>query len=572
MSRAREVTPSTPIGTTKGPGASAADFIMVTPDREGTVKVGEFVYYWDEIYGESLRIIGRVAARTPLKVYPDSFMADPAIPPHEVARILGFDSPDSELYEISVTIMGHFSQSMGFVNPRIAPRPGRPVYLAEAELLAEVLSPIKPEQTGAVNIGWLLTRPAGQVPVVMNANEFTSTHLAIIAGTGAGKSYLAGVIIEELLRPNNAAAVLVIDPHGEYQTLEQIANLKDYRRTDSAIDYKAEAKVMRPNEVRVRRNVLDDDDILYLLGDLSTPQQVIAREALASIRRNRPKWVMDDLLHAVDEVDVAHLSRSGPTEEDHEEYRASKLALALKLRNTLGRAGVFDDHRHTSLQELLRPGRCAILQVGEMDRRSQQIVVATILRRAFEGRVETVRGTIDHRDERFLPFPIFVLIEEAHRFAPAGAEVATTNLLKEVLAEGRKFGVGVGLITQRPGKLDQDVLSQCMTQCIMRIVNPVDQNAIASAVESVGRDLLAELPALSKGQAIIAGAAVNTTILCRVRERLTAHGGAGSKSAEEWTGYFKPEAARRRKADSTLFPQSDPTTGRDLARELFGDE
>jgi DNA helicase HerA-like ATPase len=106
----------------------------------------------------------------------------------------------------------------------------------------------------------------------------------------------------------------------------------------------------------------------------------------------------------------------------------------------------------------------------------------------------------------------------------------------------------------------------------MRIVNPVDQSAVASAVESVGRDLLVELPALSRGQAIVSGAAVNATVLCRVRERLTQHGGASSNSAETWTGFFRPDKARRRQADEALFPGSDGSSEHDLATELFGDD
>ena len=87
----------------------------------------------------------------------------------------------------------------------------------------------------------------------------------------------------------------------------------------------------------------------------------------------------------------------------------------------------------------------------------------------------------------------------------------------------------------------------------------------------VNIDLLVELPALSKAQAIIAGSAVNTTVLCRVRERLTAHGGMATASAEEWTGYFRPEAVKRREADEALFPKDDPSSERDLTGELFGD-
>ena len=559
-----------PIGTTKGPGESAGDFTIVTPDREGVVKIGEFIYYWDEVDGAQQRIFGRVASRTHLKLYPDAFMADPATPPREVARIVGFDSADSELYEVNVSIMGHFSETMGFVNPRIAPRPGLPVFLAEPTTLAEILSSKNPGDTGAVHVGSLLTRGDGEVPVSMDADEFANTHLAIIAGTGAGKSYLAGVIVEELLRPNNAAAVLIIDPHQEYDTLDELPNISDFRKSDAEIEYRPEVKIFREGEFVVRRNVMHHDDILYLLGDVSTPQRVIARRALGSLRKKN--WIFGDLLDAVESVDVARLSGGRSDQDGQEDYRSSKQALTFKLQDTLGRQGAFDDYKHTDMRELLRPGRCSVLQVGGMDRRSQQIVVATILRRAFEGRQQTKRGETDPQDELYVPFPIFVLIEEAHRFAPPGGGVATSNLLAEILAEGRKFGMGIGLITQRPGKLDQDVLSQCMTQCIMRIVNPVDQNAVASAVESMGRDLLAELPALSKGQAIVSGSAVNTTVLCRVRRRETAHGGASYKSAETWTGYFQPEKVRRRKTDGALFPQSDGSDGVDLARELFGDD
>jgi len=115
-----------------------------------------------------------------------------------------------------------------------------------------------------------------------------------------------------------------------------------------------------------------------------------------------------------------------------------------------------------------------------------------------------------------------------------------------VLSEGRKFGVGVGLISQRPGKLDQDVLSQCMTHFIMRIVNPIDQASIAGAVESVGRDLLDELPALSKGQVIIAGSSLNTPVICQTRTRYTRHGGTSVDAAEEWDRYFRRTEERER--------------------------
>ena len=77
----------------------------------------------------------------------------------------------------------------------------------------------------------------------------------------------------------------------------------------------------------------------------------------------------------------------------------------------------------------------------------------------MRARMDTERGLAPRGGENHLPYPAFVLIEEAHNYAPANAEIITTQILKPVLSEGRKFGVSVGLISQRPGKLDGDVRS-----------------------------------------------------------------------------------------------------------------
>jgi hypothetical protein len=137
-------------------------------------------------------------------------------------------------------------------------------------------------------------------------------------------------------------------------------------------------------------------------------------------------------------------------------------------------------------------------------------------------------------------------------------------VIRTILSEGRKFGLGVGLITQRPGKLDSDVLSQCMSQFIMRIVNPVDQESLKYGVEAAGRDLLKELPALTKGQIIIAGACVNTPVLCKVRKRLTQHGGETLNAPELWQNYFKAHRVREREI------QQAPVSGRGRSQTVRG--
>ncbi|MCB0063999.1 MAG: DUF87 domain-containing protein, partial [Caldilineaceae bacterium] len=181
------------IGTVKGPGETPHEFTFIAPDPERRVKHGEFVYYMTEVDGEERQIIGRVTARESVKLFPDSFMADPSVPPNQIATLLGYDSDASELFEITVAVLGYHSKLLGdFINPRVPPAGGSPVFIAEDELLTDVLSKRKQGERGSAFLGSLLSRTPDAVPVALDVKGFTSTHMAIIASTGSGKSYLAG--------------------------------------------------------------------------------------------------------------------------------------------------------------------------------------------------------------------------------------------------------------------------------------------------------------------------------------------------------------------------------------------
>jgi DNA helicase HerA-like ATPase len=238
--------------------------------------------------------------------------------------------------------------------------------------------------------------------------------------------------------------------------------------------------------------------------------------------------------------------------EGDDRYKGTAEALIWRLESVLRHSTIFDDLKHLNLNELFKPGQCTVLKINEVDEKEQQVMVATLLRRLFLARTKTTKKQVSEEDEIYLPYPVFVLIEEAHRFAPAGGDVVSSDFLKTVLSEGRKFGLGVGLISQRPGRLAGDVLSQCNTQFIMRIVNPIDQARVAESIENVGRDLLKELPALTKGQAVIAGEGVNTPVLCRVRSRYTKHGGETMDAPAAWLQYFDAQERARRERETAL--------------------
>src|SRR5205814_10194734 len=130
--------------------------------------------------------------------------------------------------------------------PWIPPQSGKQIFLADDEMLANILSRKHAGEPGSATVGSLLTRKPDAVPIVLSVKDVVSTHMAIIASTGAGKSYLASVLIEELMQPHNKACVLIIDPHGEYKTLEEMANFPEFAEGNDGSGgpiYRANVKV-----------------------------------------------------------------------------------------------------------------------------------------------------------------------------------------------------------------------------------------------------------------------------------------------------------------------------------------
>ena len=537
-------------GTVKGPGELPHEYLFITTDNNKT-RIGEFVYYAARDGDKILNIIGTISSRKLIRNLPDAFLSDPNTPPSLISSLIGLDDC-CEIYEITVETIGYFNERIGdFINPRIPPNPGDAVFLASSDTLAKVLSPKKENDIGSAHIGSLLTRSEGDVPVVLSIKDVVSTHLAILASTGAGKSYTAGVLIEELMRPYNRAAVLIIDPHGEYHTLQSIQGSPHFHGTDG---YAPEVKIYTHEGIKVRFSTLTEADIKYLLPE-GTSEKMLhflhqAWNKLTETRKNG-LWGYHDLR---DEVAAQKYGSENNKNDGGNVSSIEGLLWRMDSRFDKKNGNIFHDVEHIPLKELFRPGRVTILNLSDIEQNEQQVIVGTLLRRVNKARMMTVRGEVpDKNNENFLPYPVFTLLEEAHRFAPAGTSVVSTNILKQILSEGRKFGVGIGLITQRPGKLDQDVLSQCMTQIIMRIVNPIDQQTVAQSVEGAGRGQLDELPALTKGQAVISGVGVNTPVMCRIRQRLTVHGGDTFDAPDEWAKWFSSGSKQKREQDEAIY-------------------
>ncbi|MEM3428860.1 MAG: ATP-binding protein, partial [Thermoplasmatales archaeon] len=125
--------------------------------------------------------------------------------------------------------------------------------------------------------------------------------------------------------------------------------------------------------------------------------------------------------------------------------------------------------------------------------------------------------------------PLLVVVEEAHNFAPQQGKAFSSKIMRTVASEGRKFGFGMLVVSQRPAKVDKNVLSQCGTQLILKITNPNDLKAIGSSVEGLTAASLDEIQRLPVGTALVASPELPTPIFVEVRPRETDDGGKNVK-------------------------------------------
>ena len=130
--------------------------------------------------------------------------------------------------------------------------------------------------------------------------------------------------------------------------------------------------------------------------------------------------------------------------------------------------------------------------------------------------------------------PCMLIYEEGHNFAPSGQAAVSHRIIRKIAGEGRKFGVGFGIVSQRPSKLDPDVTSQCNTLIIMRLKNPDDQRFISRTSDMISQAELDELPSLSTGEALVFGRSITAPLLVKVGAKTLIHGGQSPNVLGVW--------------------------------------
>ena len=380
---------------------------------------------------------------------------------------------------------------------------GQPVYHATNDLIKFVLGLAVNARFGAY-VGLLRNH---KLKVYLDINELVQKHVSIIAKTGSGKSYMVGILVEELLK--RKIPVIILDPHGEYSglmhpnidehdtRLMSKFNIQPRGYSDAILEYSINPNVNAGTlPLKLPSYGLTPDAISELM-DLrgSGIQSAIMYKAINKLTiKKGDLFTLEDLVHMIE------LDRN-----------STKWHLINNIENLL-LTEIFSP-RPTRLAELVQPGRGTIINLRGIPPIQQQIIVTHLTRQLFEA-----------RKLNKIPALMFV-VEEAHQFCPQQGRARSSNVLKTIASEGRKFGFGMTVVTQRPALVDKNVLSQCNTQIILKVTNPNDLKALVSSLEGLNNSTIDEIQRLPISVAILVGSGIQLPISVDVRVRETKHGG-----------------------------------------------
>lgn len=493
-----------------------------------TLRIGNFVYYKDaEAAGG--KVLCRITGRGNLETPPESYYASAEHHPGKVLEFTGAPGGILDDYVVHATILG-YKQGPSFRSPRAPPPVGGEVHLAENDYLEECINKVAFEANGkrapgGLHIGHVLDRGT-DVKVLLDADSVLSTHTAILAQTGQGKSYSTGVVLEELLSSHQRHSILVIDFHAEYASMADAATVL----VDGA--YRPTVDVRTETTIRIPFGELELEDMLGIMPELSDNMVGVMAAAYR-------QWEQQGALTR--QAFMGVLTGMAGNPQFHE---ASVQAVIRRFLGHIQNRPYFVDGQGEDLRQLVRPGCMTILNLSNLGDHEQEGICGTMLRLMLKARKLSKTGQVGSRTFFDVPYPVCLVVEEAHRIAPPDGSKSTTKVMSTILSEGRKFGLGTIIVTQRPGKVDPNVLSQCLTTLVGRISNPLDQQNIKQSAEAATGDLMALLPALGRGEMVVFGQAVATPSVVAIRRRQTTVGGDhGSPTRDALEAFTKQAAA-----------------------------
>ncbi|MBN2457715.1 ATP-binding protein [Candidatus Woesearchaeota archaeon] len=353
-----------------------------------------------------------------------------------------------------------------------------------------------------VEKGALVGRLEGTgINIMLDLNKLLTKHIAVLAKSGSGKSYTVGVLLEEIMERN--VPLLIIDPHGEYSSLKKENDNKEDLSRLAAYELKPKSFSKKIHEYGDMS--LDPGMRPIFLNENMTAQELL--DILPTKLTNNQLGLLYSTIKDMDSFSFSSLILRLQACDNNSKWNV------INIIEYISNLNIFSSEP-TSLNEIVQPGRCSIINMKGIEPDVQEIIVYKLLKDLFS---ERKKGMIP---------PFFLVIEEAHNFVPEKgySEAKCSKVIKTIASEGRKFGLGLCVVSQRPAIVQKTVLSQCTTQMILKITNPNDLKAVGNSIEGMTYEAENEIRNLSVGTALITGVS-DMPLFVSVRPRKTKHGG-----------------------------------------------
>jgi DNA helicase HerA-like ATPase len=366
-----------------------------------------------------------------------------------------------------------------------------------------------------------------KIGVHIDIDRLVSRHFAVVGATGVGKSSAVAIILQQILNTRPNLRIFLVDPHNEYAPCfgekAQILTPRNLRLPFWLFNFEETIDVFFGGRPGIDEEVEILADVIPLAKSAYLQYRAGPERALTKRRDPRETgftadtpvpYRIEDLINLLDE-------RMGKLEN-----RSSRIT----YHKLISRIQTFRNHpRYAFMFENANIGGDTMAEIlSHLFRLPPQGVPMTILQLAgFPG--EVVDSVVSVLCRMAFDFglwsdgvaPLLFVCEEAHRYAPADKKIGfgpTRRALSRIAKEGRKYGVFLGLVTQRPAEIDPTIISQCSTLFVMRLANDRDQSLISSAVSDAAANLLTFIPSLGTREVFTFGPGVAMPTRMRFKE------------------------------------------------------
>lgn len=385
------------------------------------------------------------------------------------------------------------------------PIPGSKAYPVAGEDLKQMFAA---DERAHIEIGTVY--PTKDVRGALYVDALLGKHFALLGSTGTGKSTAAALIMHRICDLSPEGHIVMVDPHGEYSAAfkghGELFNVDNLAMPYWLMNFEEHCEVFVTSQGADRQR---DMDILAKCL-LQARGKNRAAEGLSKLTVDAPiPYALSDLTAAITHdmgllnkaTDTAPYMRlKGKIDELKSDPRYQFMFSGMLVADSMG-AFI------TKIFRLPAKGKpISIIDVSGVPTDIVAVVVAVLSRLVFDyaiwSRSEAQR-------------PVLLICEEAHRYIPSdktSSGQAVRKVLERIAKEGRKYGVSLGLITQRPSDLAEGVLSQCGTIIAMRLNNDRDQAFVKNAMPEGSRGFLDTIPALRNRECIVCGEGVSIPI------------------------------------------------------------